>query len=372
MKIPFVDLKSQYEPIKEEINQSINKVINNCAFVGGEEIEKFEEQFATYCDRKYCVALSSGTDALLFALKACGIAEKDEVITVPNTFIATVEAISHAHAKPVFIDVDENNYNMDVDLIEQVITPRTKVIMPVHLYGSCADMDIVNAIARKHNIFVIEDSCQAHGSRYKGKKAGSLGDIGCFSFYPSKNLAAFGDCGAVVTDNKDIYKKIKMLRDHDQLKKNYHTFRGYNGRMDTIQAAVLLVNLKYLDYWNEKRRKFAGIYNEHLSGIKKIIIPEEAPWSRSNYHLYVIRFLSQHKNRDQLREELSQRGIATGIHYPLPIHFQKAYKYLGYPKGSFPVCEKYSEQILSLPMNPCLTKRKINQVCDAIKDILNE
>ena len=353
--IPLVDLKRQYESIKEEINGAIIRVLERGNFILGEEVSKFEEEFSSYCNVKYGIGVASGTDALTLAIRALGIGRGDEVITVPNTFIATVDAIVRNGAKPVFVDIDEESYNIDVNKIEEKITKNTRAVIPVHMYGQPADMDPILDIAEANNMYVIEDASQAHGAEYKGKKVGSLGDIAAFSFYPSKNLGAVGDAGIIVTNNEELADKIRVLRNYGQRKKYYHDFIGYNSRLDEIQAAVLRVKLKYLDVWNEKRRELAKIYNEQFSDVREIKPPIEMDYAKHVYHLYVIRC----KNRDELRQYLKSKGISTGIHYPIPIHLQEAYKYLGYRSGDFPITEKYADEILSLPMFPELTKEEI-------------
>ena len=362
MEIPFVDLKRQYDLIKEEINIKINEVLQNTHFILGENVEIFEKEFANYCGVKYCVGVASGSDALTLCLKALGIGEGDEVITVPNTFIATVDAISRNGAKPVFVDIDTETYNMDVTKIEEEITDKTKAIIPVHLYGQPADMDAIIKIAKKYDLKIIEDACQAHGAEYKGKRVGSLGDAGCFSFYPAKNLGAYGDGGMVVTNNEELAEKIRMLRNYGQSKKYYHDFMGYNSRLDEIQAAVLRVKLRYLDEWNDKRREHAKLYDELLENASGIETPTEKDYVKHVYHLYVMRC----KNRDDLQHYLSSKGISTGIHYPIPVHLQMAYKHLEYKQGDFPITEKYSKEILSLPMFPELTDEEIEAVVGLI------
>lgn len=363
MNIPFVDLKCQYDSIKDEINIKINEVLQNTHFILGENVEAFEKEFANYCGVKYGVGVASGSDALALSLKAFRISKGDEVITVPNTFIATVDAISRNGAKPVFVNVDPETYNIDVNKIEEKITDNTKAIIPVHLYGQPVDMVQIVKIAREYDLRIIEDACQAHGAEYKGKKVGSLGDIGCFSFYPSKNLGTYGDGGMVVTNDGKIAEEIKMLRNYGQSKKYYHDCIGYNSRLDEIQAAILRVKLKYLDGWNDKRRKHAKLYNELLENVSGIETPIEKDYVKHVYHLYVIRC----KDRDELQQYLSSKGVSTGIHYPIPVHLQKAYEHLEYKHGNFPITEKFSKEILSLPMFPELTENEIEVVVGLIK-----
>ncbi len=366
MNIPFLDLKSQNAALLPEIEPVIKEAILNAAFIGGENVSSFEEEFAAFCDTKFCVGVGSGTDALRLALLACGIKSGDEVITVPNTFVATTEAISQAGGRVVFVDVEPNTYNIDIERMEEKITGRTKAIIPVHLYGQCADMDPIMELARKYDLFVLEDACQAHGALYKGRKAGSLGDIGAFSFYPGKNLGACGEAGAVTTDDPDIAEKIRMLRDHGQSKKYYHEIEGYNGRLDAIQAAILRIKLKKLPDWVNKRRTNAALYNELLNECQAIVIPYEHDWSASAFHLYVVRL----KGREIIQKKLLEKGISTGLHYPVPLHLQTAYKFLDHQKGDFPVAETASDEILSLPMYPELTAKQVSFVAESVKDIV--
>jgi dTDP-4-amino-4,6-dideoxygalactose transaminase len=366
MNVPFLDLGVQYQSIKEEINQALHEVINKTAFAGGPFVAQFEEEFASFCGTRYAIGVGSGTDALWLSLLALGIGKGDEVITVPNTFIATAEAITYAGATPVFVDVVDGTYNMDSSLLKGAITPRTKAIMPVHLFGQTADMDPIMAIAAESGLYVIEDACQAHGAGYKGKRAGSIGHTGCFSFYPGKNLGAYGEAGAVVTDRQDLADRIRMLRDHGQPKKYYHNMIGWNARMDGFQGAVLSVKLKRLEVWNEGRRNNAGRYNDTLRGIEGVILPLEADYGRHVYHIYAVRV----ENRDDLIDALAKKGIATGIHYPIPLHLQDAYRSLGYKRGDFPVVEQSASQFVSLPMFPELTDEGIGFVAKAIKEFL--
>lgn len=358
MKVPFLDLKAQYESIKDEINEAIQKVIDSCAFAGGPFVAEFEKAFAEFCGIRYSIGVGSGTEALWLTLLALGIGQGDEVVTVPNTFIATVEAISFSGAKPVFVDIDEKTYTMNPELLEEAITSKTKAIIPVHLFGQMADMGIILEIANKHGLYVIEDACQAHGSEYRGKKAGSIGDVGCFSFYPGKNLGAYGEAGAVVTNNESIYNKICMFRDHGQEKKYYHDMIGWNARMDGIQGAVLSVKLKHLAEWNEARRNNSRLYTKLLSNIDGVIVPQEANYGQHSYHIYAIRV----KKRNELISSLKKKDIYTGIHYPVPIHLQNAYKFLGLKSGCFPIVENCAKEFISLPMFSKLTPKQIDYV----------
>lgn len=366
-QVPFVDLSAQYPTIGAEINEAVAKVIHDTDFILGREVGLFEEEFAAYCEAKYAVGVDSGTSALELALRAYEIGPGDEVITAANTFIASALAISHAGAKPVLVDVDPYTYTIDVAGIAKAITARTKAILPVHLYGHPAHMDPIRQLAEKYGLMVIEDACQAHGARYKGKRAGSLGHAAAFSFYPGKNLGAFGDGGIVVTNDRDIAKRLEMLRNYGQKEKYHHQFRGYNRRLDTLQAAILRVKLKYLEKWNAARRWNAKLYQESLEGTG-VITPTEAAGAESVWHLYVIRT----ENRDMLRENLVSRGISPGIHYPIPIHLQPAYKDLGHKRGDFPITEAHAQRILSLPMYAELSSEAIHHVAQSIRTVLTE
>lgn len=367
MKVPFLDLKIQYESIRDEIAVCLQQVLDNTAFAGGRFVEQFEREFASFCRSESAVGVGSGTEALWITLQCLGVGQGDEVITTPNTFIATAEAISFCGAKPVFVDVDELTYNMRPELLEGAITPRTRAIIPVHLYGQTADMAPILEIARKKGLFVIEDACQAQGAEYKGQRAGSMGDAGCFSFYPGKNLGAYGEAGAVVTNNHELADKIKILRDHGQREKYNHLMIGWNCRMDGFQGAVLSVKLKYLDRWNESRRKNAELYNLLLADLERIVTPFEADYAKHIYHIFPI--LTE--NRQQLMDALAENQIYCGIHYPVPLHLQDAYRSLGYKKGDFPVAEKCCQQLVSLPMFPELTSEQISYVVEKIKNIVN-
>jgi dTDP-4-amino-4,6-dideoxygalactose transaminase len=365
-QVPFVDLPAQYPAIAPEINEAVARVIHDADFILGREVGLFEEEFAAYCEAKYAVGVDSGTSALELALRAYDIGPGDEVITAANTFIASALAISHAGAKPVLVDVDPYTYTIDVDGIANAITARTKAILPVHLYGHPAHMDPIRQLAAKYGLVVIEDACQAHGARYRGKRTGSLGHAAAFSFYPGKNLGAFGDGGMVVTNDHEIAKRLEMLRNYGQKEKYHHQFRGYNRRLDTLQAAILRVKLKYLEKWNAARRWNAKLYSESLEGTG-VVTPVEAAGAESVWHLYVIRA----ENRDVLRESLVSKGISPGIHYPIPIHLQPAYKDLDYKRGDFPITEAHAGRILSLPMYAELTADQIEFVALTIRDLLS-
>jgi dTDP-4-amino-4,6-dideoxygalactose transaminase len=363
MKVPFLDLSAQYQLIRDEIDIAIAGVIEQRAFSGGSFVERFESEFAAFCKSEFAIGVANGTEALWLALLAVGIKPGDEIITVPNTFIATAEAISFCGAKPVFVDVEEDTYTMDPALLERALTPRTAAIIPVHLYGQMADMDPIMEFAKRHGLYVIEDACQAHGAEYKGKKAGTIGDLGCFSFYPGKNLGAYGEAGAVVTGNPQWAAGIKMIRDHGQRMKYHHDMIGWNARMDGIQGAVLSVKLKYLAQWNEQRRSNAALYTELLNSVPDVITPMEAAYGTHVYHIYTIRS----SRREPLREHLTSRSIELGIHYPIPLHRQAA-EGLYDPESHFPVVETCASQILSLPMYPELSEKQIRYVVEQIQD----
>jgi dTDP-4-amino-4,6-dideoxygalactose transaminase len=365
-KIPFLDLKAHHDPIRAEVMAAMNQVIDENAFAGGKYVAQFENDFAPYCDAKFCIGVGNGTDSLWLSLLALGVGRGDEVITVPMTFMATTEAITYAGAKPVFVDIEPRTYTMDVTKLEAAITPRTKVIMPVHLFGQCADLDPIMAIAKKHNLFVIEDAAQAQGAQYKGRKAGSIGHAGSFSFYPGKNLGAWGEAGAVTTNDAALADRIRMFREHGQKTKYFHDVVGWNARMDGLQGAVLKVKLKYLDKANAGRRRVAALYRELLAGIPGVILPVEADYAGHIYHVYAVR-VSQ---RDSLMQKLGERGVGTGIHYPVPVHLQKAYADLGHRRGDFPVSEACADSFLSLPMFPELTDAQVQTVAREFKDLV--
>ena len=366
MKVPFLDLKAQYNSIKDEIGAALERVLENTAFAGGPFVAQFEKEFAAFCGTKHAVGVGSGTDALWAALIAVGVGPGDEVITVPSTFIATAEAISFCGASPVFVDIEETTYNMDPAKLEAAITSRTKAVIPVHLFGQMADMDPIVEIARKRKLYVIEDAAQAHGAEYKGKKAGSIGDVGCFSFYPGKNLGAYGEAGAAVTNNDGLADRMRMFRDHGQPRKYYHDMIGWNARMDGFQGAVLSVKLKHIDKWNEARRSNARLYTQLFAGANGIGAPREADYGRHVYHIYAVRV----QNRDAFMAELGKKEIATGIHYPVPLHLTGAYSSLGYKAGDFPVAERCANKFVSLPMYPELTAEQVSYVAGCVKEFL--
>ena len=366
MKVPFLDLKAHHAPLIEKFDRAIREVIENSAFAGGPSVEKFEEEFASFCGSSHAIGVGNGTDALWLALLALGIGEGDEVITVPNTFIATAEAITYCKARPVFVDVDQNTFTMNPAELQKSLTEKTKAIIPVHLFGQPADMDPILKFARENGLFVIEDAAQAHGAEYKGRKAGTMGDAGCFSFYPGKNLGAFGEAGAVVTNDPELRKQIQMLRDHGQSQKYYHALMGWNCRMDGIQGAVLSIKLRHLDEANSLRRKHALEYDQALAGIDGILTPFEASYARHVYHVYAIRV----QERDAVMRQLQEKGVGCAVHYPVPVHLQKACQNLGYTKGAFPVSENLANEFVSLPMFPELTKEQIEYVANCVSEVV--
>ena len=366
MKVPFFDLGLLHRDIEEELHEVFTRVLKSSAFVLGPEVEQFEQAFAAYCESTHCIAVNTGTAALHMVLAALGVQPGDEVITVAHTFIATAEAITAVGATPVFIDIDPASYCMDPELLEAAITPRTRAIIPVHLYGQTADMDPICAIAAAHNIPVIEDACQAHGAAYKGRKAGSLALAGCFSFYPGKNLGACGEGGAVTTNDSDLAQRIRMWRDHGSRRKYEHQFSGHNMRMEGLQGGFLAVKLKYLDRWNAQRREVARHYSEVMADAQ-LSLPVEMSYGRHVYHLYVV----QSEDRDTLRQQLTSAGIDTGLHYPIPLHLQEAFRYLNYSKGDLPVTERIKDRILSLPMYPGITADSINHVAAEVQEKCN-
>jgi dTDP-4-amino-4,6-dideoxygalactose transaminase len=365
MSIPFVDLRAQYNSIKDEIDAAIAGVLNETAFIGGPRVKNFEAAFAQYCGVGHCVGVANGTDAIFIALKTLGVGPGDEVITVANTFVATSEAIKMAGAQVVFVDCNPKTYNIDVTQIEAKITPRTKAIIPVHLYGQPADMDPIIALARKHNLRIIGDAAQAHGALYKGQPIASLADITCFSFYPGKNLGAYGDAGALVTDNAEWANAARMFANHGRVKKYDHDLEGVNSRLDGIQAAILSVKLRYIEQWTESRRENAYRYNAALRGAG-VGTPEELDGVRAVYHLYVVRVPAE--RRDQFQESLKAAGIDTGIHYPIALPYLNAYRHLGHSETDFPNALKASREIVSLPMFPELTEEQIVHVVGRIKE----
>ncbi len=364
-KIPLVDLRAQYETIKPEIDAAIQRTIDTTAFILGPEAKQFEDHFAEFCGVKHALGLDSGTAALHLALMALNVGAGDEVITTAHTFIATAEPISLLGARPVFVDIDPRTYNMDPNKLEAAITPRTKAIIPVHLYGQPAETDPILEIAHRHNIPVIEDAAQAHGATYRNQKIGSLSEMACFSFYPGKNLGAYGDAGALVTNDDELAAKIRMLRDHGRTTKYEHEITGYGYRLDGIQGAILDVKLNHLPQWNVARRAHADYYTELLSNVDdSIVTPYEPSHLRAVYHLYVIRT----RQRDELMQHLKEQNIEAGIHYPVPLHLQPVYKNLGYAKGDFPETECAAQEILSLPIYPELEHAQMERVVDTMRE----
>ena len=362
MKVPFLDLKVQDNSIKRQINNVLDEVISETQFSSGRFVEKFESEFSLFCKAHYCAGVNSGTSALHLALLAHGIGPGDEVITVPNSFIATVWAISYVGAKPVFVDVDSETFLMNPKLIETKITTKTKAIIPVHLYGQPADMDSINKIANYHKLVVIEDAAQAHAARYKDKIIGSLGNTTCFSFYPGKNLGAYGEAGAVVTSDKSIYEKVKLLRNHGQIERYKHDILGYNYRMDGIQGGILSVKLKSLKEFTKGRNKISNFYDSYFNKIDELQTVKIKANNYSSRHLYVLHY----KERDKLIKYLDKNGVSTGMHYPIPIHLQKAYKYLNHKENEFPNTEKNSSYCLSLPIYYGLKENQLNYIVDLI------
>ena len=365
MNVPFVDLKSQYASIRTEIDRAISQVLDETSFVGGRFLEGFEKSFAGFCAAKHCVGVGNGTDAIFLTLKALGIGTGDEVITAANSFIATSEAVTMAGARVVFADIDPSTFNLDVSKLEDKVTSRTRAIIPVHLYGQPAEMNSVMEIAKKHGLRVIEDAAQAHGALYQGRKVGTLGDAACFSFYPGKNLGAYGDGGAIITDDEQIALKARMFANHGRVAKYDHEFEGVNSRLDSLQAAILSTKLVHLEEWTERRRANARFYAEHLRD-SGLVTPEEMDGVRAVYHLYVVRVDSQ--KRSALQDHLKSRGIGTGIHYPIALPNLKAYRYLGHSGYDFPEATRASQEILSLPMFPELTEEQVVYVRDAIRE----
>ena len=366
-KIPLVDLKAQYASIKDEIDAAMARVVNNTSFIGGKEVSDFEAAFAAFQGTKRCVGCASGTAAIFLALKALGIGEGDEVITTPHTFIASAEPIELLGATTVLVDIDPATYNLDPAKIEAAITPRTKAILPVHLYGQLAPMEAIMEIARRHNLYVIEDAAQAHGAELNGKRAGAWGDVACFSFYPGKNLGAYGDGGAVCTNDDALANEIAKLRDHGRTSKYEHDEIGYGERLDSLQAAILGAKLPHLNDWNAARHRHAEYYDRALAGIDGITTPKEMDGARHIYHIYCIRVEG---DRDAILAELNARGIGAGIHYPVPVHLQPAMTHRGWKMGDFPNAERAAGSIISLPMYPELTLEQLNQITEELADVV--
>jgi dTDP-4-amino-4,6-dideoxygalactose transaminase len=367
-KIPLLDLKAQYEGIKHEIKQAIDDVLESGQYIMGPYVDKFEKSIAEFCGVEYAVGVANGTDALLLTLDALGIGPGDEVITTPYTFFATAEVISQVGAKPVFIDIEPNSYNMDVTKIESAITSKTKAIIPVHLYGLPVNMDEILHISKKYNLFVIEDACQAIGATYKGKRVGSMGTAGCFSFFPTKNLGGYGDGGIIVTNDAELARKLKILRVHGSNPKYYHSMIGYNSRLDPIQAAMLQVKLKYIDQWNQTRRNLALKYNEAFKDLPVTVPIQETDSCLGVYHLYILRA----EARDELLAHLEKNGVSSGLYYPVPLHLQEVYRDLGYKDGDLPESEKASLSTLALPLYPELTSDKQEHIISTVRAFYKE
>jgi dTDP-4-amino-4,6-dideoxygalactose transaminase len=365
MKIPLVDLKAQYERIKDEIDAAIQEVISTSAFIGGSYVKAFEEAFAKFCEVKHCIGVGNGTDALFISLKSLGIGVGDEVITAANSFIATSEAITMTGARVVFCDINPKTYNIDASLIEAKITPQTKAIIPVHLYGQPADMAPILELGRRYGLKIVEDAAQAHGARYNEHRVGSLGDVACFSFYPGKNLGAYGDGGAIVTDNDELALKVRMFANHGRVDKYDHAIEGMNSRLDGLQAAILSVKLNHLEEWTEARRHLVGIYNSLLAD-SEIVTPAELEGTRSVYHLYVVRL--RNDVRDSIHQALLRRSIGVGIHYPIALPNLKAYSHLGAEESSCPEATLAAQEVLSLPLFPELRKIEVQYIAAALKE----
>ncbi len=366
--IPLVDLKTQYAAHREELVQAVNDVLEGTSFILGGQVAAFEESFAGFIGARRAVGVASGTDALHLALRAAGMQPGDEVITAVNTFFATAAAIELAGGRPVFVDCDPRSYLMDADAVKRAITPRTKALMPVHLYGQVAPMDELAEIAERHDLVIIEDACQAHGAAYKGRRAGTFGAAAAFSFYPGKNLGAFGDGGAVTTGDEGFYRRLLALRNYGSSVKYHHPVFGINSRLDELQAAVLNVKLRYLEEWNGARTRAADRYRENLASCPSIVLPEPAPHSTHVYHLFVVQVEG---DRDALVERMAQKNIQCGIHYPLPLHLQQAYARLGYGAGDFPRAEAMAKKIISLPLFPEITAEQIDYVCECLVGFLS-
>jgi dTDP-4-amino-4,6-dideoxygalactose transaminase len=366
MKIPLLDLSAQYLSIKNDVDAAMQRTIDQNAFIGGDELRAFEAEFAAYCEVKAAVGVGNGTDALYLALRALEIGPGDDVITVAHTFIATAEAISLTGARPIFVDIQEDTMLMDPDELEAAITPRTRAIVAVHLYGQPCDMDRIMDIARRHHLKVVEDAAQAHGARWRGRRVGSIGDVACFSFFPGKNLGAYGDAGAVVSQDEQLIQRVRMLANHGRLDKYFHQIEGVNSRLDGLQAAVLRVKLRHLDAWNAARRRNAVQYMERLKG-SDATLPSVHEYAESVWHLFVIRV----GERDEVWKQLNERGIAAGVHYPVPLHRQPAYKHLGMEAGTLPVTERVAASVVSVPMYPELTSEQIAAVTSTLLETID-
>lgn len=364
MSIPFIDFKEQNRLIQDEVDTGFKKVLEKGDFILGEQALTFEKSFAAYCEASYAVGVNSGTDALYLALSAIEIQDGDEVIVPTHTFIATALCVSFCRAKPVFVDIDPVTYNIDPKALEKLITKKTKAIIPVHIYGQPADMTEITAIARKYNIKIVEDAAQAHGARYQGRRVGSLGDVACFSFYPTKSLGACGDAGMIVTNNKETYERALMLRDYGRKGRYEHKIKGTNSRLDTLQAVVLNAKLKHLDRWNSMRAQSAAYYAEQLKSLPQVVVPVTKSDRTHVFQTYAVRV----PNRDKVMEHMKAKGMGVLIHYPIPLHLQEAYAEIGHKRGDFPAAEKVANEILSLPMFPHISKEQVEAVVKALKE----
>jgi dTDP-4-amino-4,6-dideoxygalactose transaminase len=367
-RIPFLDLVAQHRALEEELVASFRAALRTAQFVGGPEVEAFEREFAAYCDSPHCSGVNSGTDALRFAYLALGVRPGDEIVTVAHTFIATAETITQAGGRVRFVDIDERTMTIAPDAAAAALGPRTAGIVPVHLYGQPADLDAILALASRHGVWVVEDAAQAHGARYKGKRVGSLGSLGCFSFYPGKNLGSLGEGGAVTGADASLMGAVRRLREHGQSSKYVHQTEGFNGRLHAIQAAFLRIKLRRLDEWNTQRRRAAGWYRKALGGLSDLILPDAAAYAEHVYHLYVVRTPA----RDRLHEYLTKRGIGAGLHYPQPLHLQEAYASLGLKKGALPVTERVAAQCLSLPIFPDITQAQVARVAEVVRGFFGD
>jgi dTDP-4-amino-4,6-dideoxygalactose transaminase len=367
MNVPLLDLRAQYGTIRDELRAAVDEIMESCHFILGPYVKKFEQAVADYCGAKHAIGVASGTDALLLSLRACGVEPGDDVITTPYSFFATAGVISRLGARPVFVDIDPDTYNIDPDLIAERITPRTKAIMPVHLYGQCAEMDPILSLAEKHGLMVVEDAAQAIGAEYRGRKAGTMGHLGCFSFFPSKNLGGLGDGGMVITDDPDLAEMIRILRVHGSKPKYFHSLVGYNSRLDALQAAALQVKLKYLDRWTAARQKHARVYDQQLDKLA-VVTPHAEKYNRHIYNQYTIRL----QNRDGLQLHLTEHGVGSALYYPLPLHLQECYRGLNEPEGSFPQSEKAALETISIPVYPELSQEQQEYVVEQIRDFVNK
>lgn len=368
MRVPFFDLKAQNQALRAELDAAIGAVVSDAAFILGPAVERFERQFAEYIGVRHCVAVNNGTSALHLALLACGVGPGDEVITTPHTWISTSWAISYVGARPVFADIDPVTYTLSAEQARRAITPRTKAILPVHLYGRAADLDGLGALAEEFGVALVEDSAQAHGAKWRGRRVGGIGRAGCFSFYPSKNLGAFGEGGAVVADDDEVAARVRRLRDHSQARRHHHVEVGFNMRLEGLQGAVLSVKLPHLDGWNSARARLASLYASLLEGVPGLELPDQGPPGSHVWHLYVV--LVPEGTREEVQARLAEEGVATGLHYPTPVHLQPAYAHLGHRPGDFPVAKDVARRCLSLPMYPEMTAEQVAAVAGAVRRVM--